>query len=97
MTAQMMKYIWEHSVIYELDFDITENINIDFVYLNSIVNRTQFILNSYVTTRIYCEKAYFNEINSTNTYIAWGKTSKIKTSEIEKVLIQFHDTNRKSI
>ena len=39
MTAQTMKYMQERSKIYKLNFDITENINIDFVYLNFIVNR----------------------------------------------------------
>ena len=89
MTAQTMKYMWEHSAIYKLDFDIIENINIDFVYSNFIVNRTQFILNSGATMHICYEKVYFSEINSTNAYIAWGTASKIKIFEIEKVSINF--------
>ena len=49
MTVQIMKYIREHSIVYELDFHIAEKINIDFVYLNFIVNRIQFILDSNAT------------------------------------------------
>ena len=39
ITSQTRKCMREHSTVYELIFNIIENINIDFVYLSSIVNR----------------------------------------------------------
>ena len=78
MIVKTMRYIKEHSAIFdvntcnnnELDFDVINKNNIFFAYLNFIVNCTQFILDFGGTTYICCKKTYFSELNLTNTYIA---------------------------
>ena len=105
MIVKIIKYIKEHSAIFdvnmcnnnELDFDVANKNNIYFAYLNFTINCTQFILDFEATTHICCKKTYFSKLNPTNIYIAWGKASKIKASEIGKVLIIFHDTFKKAI
>ena len=51
------------------NFDVNSKNNIYFVYLKFTMNCTSFILEFKTTIYIYCEKAYFNQLNPIYIYI----------------------------
>ena len=64
---------------------------------STFLKRSNWILDSDVTTHVCCEKDIFKDIKSTFIRISWSNKSRIKASGIDSVSIIFSNTNTKAV